>query len=116
MLFMKRTSDNQSTVFKALADESRRHLLDMLQQQDGLTLSELCQELEMSRQAVTKHLMILEAANLVVPVQRGRNKHHYLNPVPLLQIVDRWTDKFRQQQAGVLIDLKKQLEDNNEEQ
>jgi len=116
MHFMKRTSDNQSSVFKALADESRRHLLDKLQEQDGLTLTELCQELAMSRQAVTKHLLILEAANLVIPVQRGRNKHHYLNPVPLLQIVDRWTDKFRQHQAGVLIDLKRKLEQDNEEQ
>jgi predicted transcriptional regulator len=116
MLSMNRTSESQSMVFKALADESRRHLLDKLQQQDGLTLSELCQELEMSRQAVAKHLLILEAANLVIRVQRGRNKHHYLNPVPLLQIVDRWTDKFRQLQASVLIDLKKQLEDKNEKQ
>lgn len=116
MFCMKRTSDNQSSVFKALADESRRHLLDKLRQQDGLTLSVLSRELEMSRQAVTKHLLILEAANLVVPVQRGRNKHHYLNPVPLLQIVDRWTSRFRQLQAGVLIDLKKQLEVNNEKQ
>lgn len=70
----------------------------------------------MSRQAVTKHLLILEAANLVIPVQRGRNKHHYLNPVPLLQIVDRWTSKFRQQQAGSLVALKNQLEDKDEQQ
>jgi DNA-binding transcriptional ArsR family regulator len=111
---MKRTVEDQSMVFKALADESRRHLLDQLRRQDGLTLTELCLELKMSRQAVTKHLLILEAANLVVPVQRGRNKHHYLNPVPLLEILDRWTDKFRQHQAGALIDLKKQLERDNE--
>jgi predicted transcriptional regulator len=101
-------------VFKALADESRRHLLDKLRARDGLTLSELCSELDMSRQAVSKHLAILEQANLVVCVQRGRNKHHYLNPIPLQDIVDRWVAPYRRRQAKALTWLKRELEKKDE--
>ncbi len=101
-------------VFKALADTNRRQLLDRLQERDGQTLNELCEEMSMSRQAVTKHLAILERASLVVPIQRGRFKHHYLNPVPLQEIVERWVDKYRQHQADALLALKQQVEARNE--
>ncbi len=80
-------------VFKALADLTRRELLDRLYQDDGRTLGELCEGLDMSRQAVTKHLLILERADLVVTRFTGREKHHYLNPVPIRQIADRWITK-----------------------
>lgn len=103
-------------LFKALADDSRRHLLDRLSEQGGLTLGELCKELDMSRQAVTKHLRILERANLVVPVQKGRNKHHYLNPVPIQQIADRWLDKFRHHEASALIQLQQDIQDEIQEE
>jgi len=98
-------------VFKALADENRRHLLDMLRKRDGLSLNELSSELEMSRQAVSKHLNILEQANLITCLQTGRNKHHFLNAVPLQEIVDRWVSKFRQNQTQALTNLKKSLEE-----
>ena len=81
-------------VFKALADATRRELLDRLREQNGQTLSELCDRLEMSRQAVTKHLAILEAANLVATVRQGREKLHYLNPVPINEIAERWIGKY----------------------
>jgi DNA-binding transcriptional ArsR family regulator len=101
-------------VFKALADSSRRQLLDRLYERDGQTLNELCEEMAMSRQAVTKHLAVLEQASLVVPVQKGRFKHHYLNAVPLQEIVQRWVDKYRQREAGALLALKQQVEDSND--
>ena len=82
-------------VFKALAYASRRQLLDQLRAENGLTLGQLCQHLDMSRQAVTKHLKLLEAANLVVTVRRGREKLHYLNPVPINEIANRWISKYR---------------------
>lgn len=97
-------------VFKALADASRRQLLDRLRSNNGQTLSELCANLAMSRQAVTKHLKILEAANLVVAIWRGREKFHYLNPVPIHEIGQRWIGKFEQGRLQVLAELKKQLE------
>ena len=97
-------------VFKALADKSRRQLLDGLRVKDGQTLNELCAEMAMSRQAVSKHLRILEQAKLVNCLLLGRNKHHYLNPVPLQEIVDRWLSEFRQSQAQALTQLKKNLE------
>lgn len=97
-------------VFKALADPSRRHLLDQLRLSNGQTLSELCAHLTMSRQAVTKHLALLEAANLVVPVWRGREKLHYLNPVPIHEIFERWIGKFERQRLSALRELKRQLE------
>ena len=97
-------------VFKALADVSRRHLLDKLLDQDGLTQRQLCEELNMSRQAVTKHLGILQQANLVVCLQQGRQKHHYLNPVPIQEIVGRWVADYRRVQTNVLLELKHNLE------
>jgi DNA-binding transcriptional ArsR family regulator len=97
-------------VFKALADASRRKLLDRLREQNGQTLGELCQGLTMSRQAVTKHLNLLEAANLVVTRWQGREKRHYLNPVPIHEIADRWIGKFERNRLQVLADLKKTLE------
>ncbi len=99
-------------VFKALADESRRKLLDQLHQNNGQTLGEMCEHLDMTRQAVTKHLLLLEAANLVVTVWRGREKLHYLNPVPLQEIYERWIGKYERHRLQALSDLKKGLEEN----
>ena len=99
-------------VFKALADKSRRKLLDQLHKNNGQTLGELCEHLDMTRQAVTKHLLLLEAANLVVVVWRGREKLHYLNPVPLQEIYERWIGKYERHRLQALSDLKKGLEEN----
>lgn len=99
-------------VFKALADESRRKLLDQLHQRNGQTLGELCAHLDMTRQAVTKHLGLLEVANLVSVVWRGREKLHYLNPVPIHEISERWIGKYERHHLQVLSDLKKDLEQN----
>jgi DNA-binding transcriptional ArsR family regulator len=97
-------------VFKALADPGRRLLLDRLHADNGQTLGQLCAHLDMTRQAVTKHLKVLEDANLVVPVWRGREKLHYLNPVPIQEIADRWITKFERGRLRLLADLKDQLE------
>ena len=97
-------------VFKALADESRRKLLDQLHNKNGQSLGELCEGLNMSRQAVTKHLDILEAANLVATQKRGREKLHFINPVPIFDIADRWIGKFERGRLRALSDLKKKLE------
>src|SRR6185312_11347910 len=94
-------------VFKALADVSRRQLLDALHERNGQTLGELCENLDMSRQAVTKHLALLEQANLVATLWRGREKLHYLNPVPLGEIVDRWIGKYEKHRARALGELKR---------
>lgn len=102
-------------VFKALADASRRQLLDRLYTDNGQTLSELCKGLDMSRQAVTKHLALLEAANLVVTVRRGREKLHYLNPAPIAGIYDRWIHKYQRRKLRALQELKQQLEEGNDE-
>jgi len=99
-----------NAVFKALADESRRKLLDQLHRSNGQTLAELCAHLDMTRQAVTKHLLLLEAAGLVVVVWRGREKLHYLNPVPIHEIAERWIGKYERYRLQVLGDLKKGLE------
>lgn len=99
-------------VFKALADPSRRKLLDQLHRSNGQTLSELCAHLDMTRQAVTKHLALLEEAHLVATVWRGREKLHYLNPVPLQEIYDRWISKYERNRLRALSDLKKGLEQN----
>ncbi|WP_010581852.1 ArsR/SmtB family transcription factor [Schlesneria paludicola] len=96
--------------FKALADSSRRVLLDQLFTRSGQSLGELCEQLDMSRQAVTKHLKILEAASLVMTVRRGREKLHYLNPVPIHEIADRWIGKYEQSRLRILADLKQTLE------
>src|SRR4051794_37801263 len=97
-------------VFKALADKGRRRLLDRLRADNGQTLTELCAHLDVSRQAVTKHLRVLEEANLVAIVWRGREKLHYLNPVPLHQIHERWIGKFEDRRLGALAAFKKGLE------
>jgi DNA-binding transcriptional ArsR family regulator len=99
-------------VFKALADPSRRKLLDELRKSNGQTLSELCEHLDMTRQAVTKHLVLLEAANLIAIVWRGREKLHYLNPMPLHEIYERWIGKYERHRLQALSDLKKGLEKN----
>jgi DNA-binding transcriptional ArsR family regulator len=101
-------------VFKALADASRRTLLDRLHDKNGQTLNELCDGLDMSRQAVTKHLVILEEANLVATHKHGREKLHYLNPVPIHQIGERWIRKFERGKLVALSELKRQLEKRDE--
>lgn len=103
-------ADDADHVFKALADPSRRSLLDRLRADNGLTLGQLCQHLDMTRQAVTKHLAILEAANLIVPIWKGREKLHYLNPVPIHEVAERWIKRFEQGRLRILADLKNQLE------
>ena len=97
-------------LFKALADPNRRRLLDVLHANDGRTLNELCEYLDMSRQGVTQHLDVLEAANLVATVRRGREKLHFLNPVPLQDIYERWIAKFEKRRLKALGDLKRRLE------
>jgi DNA-binding transcriptional ArsR family regulator len=101
-------------LFKALADAGRRKLMDRLHAHDGQTLSELCQHLDMTRQGVTQHLALLEAANLVVVQWRGREKLHFLNPVPLQQIYERWIQKFEKHRLKALSDLKHRLEAGDE--
>ena len=100
-------------VFKALADSHRREILDRLRENNGQTLSELAAPVEMSRQAVTKHLLILEKANLISTVFRGREKLHYLNPVPLHEISRRWIKPFESARLESLHQLKTQLEEKN---
>lgn len=97
-------------VFKALADASRRTILDRLHGAGGLTLGELCKGLDMSRQAVSKHLAVLEAANLVTAVKRGRERLHYLNSAPISEIYDRWISKYDRARVEALSDLKRALE------
>jgi len=97
-------------VFKALADPSRRKLLDVLHKNNGQTLNELCAHLDMTRQAVTKHLGLLEKANLIAVAWQGREKLHYLNPVPLNEIYERWISKYERHRLQALNDLKKGLE------
>jgi DNA-binding transcriptional ArsR family regulator len=101
---------SMDAVFKALADPLRRQLLDDLRQRNGQTLNELCAGRGMTRQAVTKHLAILESANLVVTERRGREKLHQLNPVPIHEIADRWIGKFERGRLTALADLKRKLE------
>ena len=102
-------------VFKALADPTRRKLLDRLHAENGQTLGELCERLAMTRQAVTKHLALLEDANLVATVRRGREKLHYLNPVSIHQIAERWIGKFERGRLQALSDMKKALEEGTGE-
>jgi DNA-binding transcriptional ArsR family regulator len=97
-------------VFRALSDPTRRHLLDRLFERDGRTLTELESELEMTRFGVMKHLRVLEEAGLVVTRRSGREKLHYLNPVPIRLIHDRWIDKYTERNVTALLDLKNQLE------
>lgn len=101
-------------VFKALADPSRRQLLDQLYRQNGQTLVELCGRMDITRQAVAKHLAVLEAANLVVTVRRGREKLHYLNPVPIAEISARWIRKYERQRLRALTRLKEGLTEHHD--
>ena len=103
--------DDDDKVFKALGDPTRRHLLDRLFEQDGRTLGELEEGLEMTRFGVMKHLRVLEEAGLVVTRRAGREKHHFLNPVPIRQIHDRWIDKYTEGRVSALLDLKAELEE-----
>jgi DNA-binding transcriptional ArsR family regulator len=102
-------------VFKALADPGRRRLLDLLHRENGLTLTALCGDMDMTRQAVTQHLRLLEEANLVAVVWQGREKLHYLNPVPLHEIQERWIGKFERSRLDALRDFKKKLEGDDDE-
>src|SRR5437763_6313372 len=97
-------------VFRALADPSRRALLDSLNERNGQTLRELCSRLDMARQSVSKHLAVLEAANLVNTVRRGREQLHYLNPAPINEIAERWITRYEQPRVRALADLKTALE------
>lgn len=101
---------SMDAVFKALADPVRRELLDSLREHGGQTLGELCEGRGMTRQAVTKHLTVLEGANLVATERRGREKLHYLNPVPIQEIADRWIGKYEHGRLAALADLKRRLE------
>jgi DNA-binding transcriptional ArsR family regulator len=101
-------------VFRALADPSRRLLLDKLRAENGQTLTELCEHLDISRQAVTKHLAVLEAANLVVTMRRGREKLHYLNPAPIHEITRRWIGGYEKHRVEALADLKRALEEHSD--
>lgn len=102
-------------VFKALADASRRQLLDRLHVENGQTLGQLCENLAMTRQAVTKHLKLLEEANLVATIKRGREKLHFLNPVPIHEIAERWIGKYERGRLRVLAELKQNLEGEHDE-
>jgi DNA-binding transcriptional ArsR family regulator len=106
-------SDGTDLLFKALADPNRRRLLDLLHAHDGRTLNDLCAHLDMTRQGVTQHLAVLEAANLVATLRRGREKLHFLNPVPLQQIYERWIAKFEKPRLKALAQLKRRMEKDN---
>ena len=101
---------SDDAVFRALADASRRQLLDRLHRRNGQTLGELCQGLDMTRQAVAKHLAILEEANLVSWERQGREKLHFINPIPINQIAERWIGKFERPRLAALAKLKRTLE------
>jgi DNA-binding transcriptional ArsR family regulator len=105
---------SMDAVFKALADPVRRELLDSLFAHNGQTLGELCEGRGMTRQAVTKHLAILEAANLVAAEKRGREKRHYLNPVPIRELADRWIGKYERGRLDALAGLKRTLEGDSD--
>ena len=101
---------DDDAVFRALADANRRQLLDKLHRRNGQTLGELCQGMDMTRQAVAKHLAVLEEANLVSWKRQGREKLHFINPVPINAIAERWISKFERPRLSVLSELKKKLE------
>lgn len=107
---MAQRAHDTDLLFKALADSSRRKLLDLLHAHDGRTLNELCEHLDMTRQGVTQHLELLEAANLIATIRSGREKLHFLNPVPLHEIYERWIAKFDKPRLTALSDLKRRLE------
>jgi DNA-binding transcriptional ArsR family regulator len=101
---------SMDAVFRALADPTRRQLLDSLQARNGQTLNDLCEQMDMTRQAVSKHLGLLEEANLVATIREGREKHHFLNPVPINEIAERWIGKYERGRLKALSALKRQLE------
>ncbi|HXR38255.1 MAG TPA: helix-turn-helix domain-containing protein [Terracidiphilus sp.] len=105
---------DQDKVFKALAAPERRVLLDRLRANNGQTLGQLCQDMEMTRQAVTRHLKLLEEANLVATIRRGREKLHYLNPMPIHEIAERWISKYERGRLRVLAELKAKLEEKTD--
>jgi uncharacterized protein YndB with AHSA1/START domain/DNA-binding transcriptional ArsR family regulator len=107
-----RVQSETDKVFKALADHTRRYLLDLLHEENGQTLGELCERVRMTRQSATQHLAVLEAANLVSTVRRGREKLHYLNPVPLHEIQERWIDKFERPRLRTLSTIKRLAEED----
>ncbi len=113
MVTYYRRMRDDDLVFKALADPTRRHLLDRLQERDGRTLSELESDLEMTRFGVMKHLRVLEEEGLVVTRRSGREKHHFLNPVPIRLIHDRWIDKYTERHVSALSELKQRLEERS---
>src|SRR5919201_5786405 len=100
-------------VFRALADRSRRQLLDSLNSRNGQTLRELCSRLDLARQSVSKHIAVLEAANLVTTVRRGREKLHYLNAAPINEIGERWITRYEQERIRALADLKRALQEDS---
>ena len=110
---MPKPTHDHDPLFKALADPSRRKLLDLLHAHDGRTLNDLCEHLDMTRQGVTQHLVVLEAANLIATMRVGREKLHFLNPVPLQEIYERWIAKFEKPRLKALTDLKRRLEKAN---
>ena len=110
---MVKSQEDTDLLFKALADPSRRKLLDLLHSHDGRTLNALCEHLDMTRQGVTQHLDLLEEANLVTTTRRGREKLHFLNPVPLQEIYERWIAKFEKPRLKALANLKQRLEKTN---
>src|SRR2546428_9930823 len=105
--------NDDDRVFKALADRTRRFLLDLLFARDGRTLTELESELDMTRFGVMKHLRVLEEAGLVISRRSGREKLHFLNPVPIRPIHDRWIDKYTERQVSALLELKNELEEDS---
>ena len=106
---------SMDAVFKALADPVRRQLLDRLFKSDGQTLGELCAGLGMTRQGVSKHLAVLEAANLIVVERKGRERLHHLNPIPIQQVADRWIGKYQRSAVQALSDLKQRLEGDRDD-
>jgi DNA-binding transcriptional ArsR family regulator len=113
---MNDTKELSDKVFKALADPTRRKVLDLLAAENGQTLGALCEHLEMTRQSATQHIDLLVEANLVTTVKRGREKLHFINPVPIHEVYERWVRKFEQQRLGLLHQLKTQLEGDDDEQ
>ncbi|HEX3755186.1 MAG TPA: helix-turn-helix transcriptional regulator [Rhizomicrobium sp.] len=109
------TAEDDDKVFKALADASRRELLDRLRRDAGITLGELCEGHDMSRQAVSKHLALLEDANLVVAIRQGREKLHYLNPAPIGAIYSRWIGRFERERIQALENLKQALKESKDD-
>jgi len=107
--------DHTDKVFKALADPSRRKVLDLLAADNGQTLGALCEHLDMKRQSATQHIDILIDANLVTAVRKGREKLHFINPVPIHEVYERWVRKFERQRLGLLHDLKTQLEGHDDD-